>query len=138
MRTILLALSMAVTACAFAQYAIDWQTVDGGGGTATGGVYLVSGTIGQPDAGASMSGGTYSLKGGYWAMIAVQTEGAPYLTIVVTSPSEATISWTPDDPGWVLQETLSLTNTWVNSASGSSNPVVVPATPSTMFYRLSK
>jgi hypothetical protein len=30
--------------------AIDWSTIDGGGGTCTGGVYSVSGTIGQPDA----------------------------------------------------------------------------------------
>ena len=32
-------------------YSIDWFTIDGGGGTSTGGVYAVSGTIGQPDAG---------------------------------------------------------------------------------------
>ena len=32
-------------------YAIDWHTIDGGGGTSTGGVYAVSGTIGQHDAG---------------------------------------------------------------------------------------
>ena len=36
-------------------YSIDWSTIDGGGGTSTGGVYTVSGTIGQPDAG-TMSG----------------------------------------------------------------------------------
>jgi hypothetical protein len=29
---------------------LDWFTIDGGGGTSTGGVYAVSGTIGQPDA----------------------------------------------------------------------------------------
>ena len=40
------------TAMGFAQsYQIDWFTIDGGGGTSTGGVYSVSGTIGQPDAG---------------------------------------------------------------------------------------
>ncbi|MBE0540621.1 MAG: hypothetical protein IH623_04460 [Verrucomicrobia bacterium] len=32
-------------------YAIDWCALDGGGGTSTGGVYSVSGAIGQPDAG---------------------------------------------------------------------------------------
>ena len=37
-------------------FSLDWSTIDGGGGTSTGGVYSVSGTIGQPDAGA-MSGG---------------------------------------------------------------------------------
>ena len=36
-------------------YATDWSTIDGGGGTSTGGGYSVRGTIGQPDAG-TMSG----------------------------------------------------------------------------------
>ena len=31
-------------------YSIDWYKISGGGGTSTGGVYSVSGTIGQPDA----------------------------------------------------------------------------------------
>ena len=39
-------------------YDLSWHTIDGGGGTSTGGVYSVSGTIGQPDAGA-MSGANY-------------------------------------------------------------------------------
>ena len=54
-------------------YAINWHTIDGGGGTSTGGVYSVTGTIGQPDAG-TMSGGSYTLTGGFWALpVAVQT-----------------------------------------------------------------
>ncbi len=36
-----------------AEYSIDWSTVDDGGSTSTGGVYAVSGTIGQPDAGTT-------------------------------------------------------------------------------------
>ena len=59
-------------------YSIDWSTVDGGGGTSTGGVYSVTGTIGQPDAGSTMSGGNYTLEGGFWGIIAaVPTPGAP-------------------------------------------------------------
>ncbi|MCC6951151.1 MAG: hypothetical protein IT433_06860 [Phycisphaerales bacterium] len=50
---------------ALAQPTIDWYTIDGGGGTSTGGTYTLSGTIGQPDAGV-MSGGTYTLSGGFW------------------------------------------------------------------------
>ena len=53
-----------------ADLAIDWWTIDGGGATFTaGGEFELSGTIGQPDAGpgsAGMSGGPYSLKGGFW------------------------------------------------------------------------
>ncbi|MFN3409754.1 MAG: hypothetical protein ACK45B_12210, partial [Limisphaerales bacterium] len=42
---------------ALAQYSIPWQTIDGGGGTSTGGVYRVTGTIGQPDASGPMTSG---------------------------------------------------------------------------------
>lgn len=38
---------------------------DRGGGTSSGGAFALSGTIGQPDAGA-MSGGNYLLAGGFW------------------------------------------------------------------------
>ncbi|MCX6925718.1 MAG: hypothetical protein NT154_21275 [Verrucomicrobia bacterium] len=58
---------------------LNWFTVDGGGGTSTGGVYSVSGTIGQPDAG-QMSRGNFTLTGGFWNVTAaVQTPGAPLL-----------------------------------------------------------
>jgi hypothetical protein len=121
-------------------YSIDWSTIDGGGGTSTGGVYSVSGTIGQPDAGGPMTNGQYSVTGGFWALpTAIQVIGAPTLTIVPATPGSATISWTPNTPGFVLQETLSLSPTnWVNSASGATNPIVVPATLPTKFYRLFK
>ena len=120
-------------------FAIDWFTIDGGGGTSTGGVYSVSGTLGQPDAGAA-SGGNYSLIGGFWALpTAVPVIGAPTLTIAPATPGQATISWTPNTPGFVLQETLSLSPTnWLNSASGATNPITVPATLPTKFYRLFK
>src|ERR1017187_3908814 len=73
-------LGFAVTA--FAQnYSVDWYKISGGGGTSTGAVYSVSGTIGQPDASGAMSGGQYSVTGGFWALYAVQTPGAPALTI---------------------------------------------------------
>ncbi len=53
-------------------------------------------------------------------------------------PSGFTLSWEPDLPGHVLQETPSLSTNWVDSASGSTNPVVIPATAPAMFYRLKK
>src|ERR1043165_7927632 len=63
-------------------YAVDWFTIDGGGGTSTGGVYSVSGTIGQPDAGPVLTGGNYALTGGFWSLTAaIQTPGAPTLRI---------------------------------------------------------
>jgi len=47
------------------QYEIDWSTIDGGGGRSSGGTYVLTGTIGQPDA-AYSAGGQYELLGGFW------------------------------------------------------------------------
>ena len=46
-------------------FAIPWWTVDTGGGASQGGAYTLNGTAGQADA-AILSGGSYTLKGGYW------------------------------------------------------------------------
>ncbi|MFH1615981.1 MAG: hypothetical protein ABIG61_12970 [Planctomycetota bacterium] len=46
-------------------YALEWHTIDGGGGTSSGGQYVVTGTIGQHDA-AYSEGGQYELLGGFW------------------------------------------------------------------------
>lgn len=58
-------LSLSITACAHAQFAVAWWTVDGGGGTSSGGLFTLSGTIGQPDAGV-LAGGSFSIHGGFW------------------------------------------------------------------------
>lgn len=79
---VMTALAVALDAAA-QDYSIDWFKVSGGGGTSTGGVYSVSGTIGQPEAGR-LSGGNYTLQGGFWgAIAAVQTPGAPLLSISI-------------------------------------------------------
>ncbi len=121
-------------------FTIDRARVAGGGGTSTGGVFAVSGTIGQPDAGGAMTNGAYAVTGGFWAWpVAVQTSGAPTLSVLRAAPGLATISWTPATPGFVLQETVSLgPSNWVNSVSGPTNPVVVPAAWPTKYYRLIK
>ena len=59
------------TASAGPAYSIDWSTIDGGGGTSTGGVYTISGTIGQHDASGALSGGVYTVTGGFWAGVGV-------------------------------------------------------------------
>ncbi len=121
-----------------AQYSIDWSTIDGGGGTSTGGVYSVSGTIGQPDASQQpVAGGSFSLIGGFWSIAAVQTPEAPWLYIVPAGSGQATISWTPATPGFVLQESASLTTpNWTNSPSGGANPISVSTVGEMKFYRL--
>jgi hypothetical protein len=130
------------TSGAFAQsYSIDWYTIDGGGGTSTGGVYSVSGTIGQPDAG-TMSGGSYSLVGGFWGgIIAVQTEGGPKLVIENLLNGTAKISWSPNTPGFVLQQVNGLTPTplsWANAPAGYTNGAIIPASPNIRYFRLLK
>jgi len=48
-------------------YDLSWWTIDGGGITfAVGGTFDLGGTIGQPDASYALTGGTYSLTGGFW------------------------------------------------------------------------
>src|SRR5262245_39632006 len=48
-------------------YDLSWNTIDGGGATfSTGGGYELGGTIGQPDACPTMTGGAFGLRGGFW------------------------------------------------------------------------
>ena len=46
-------------------YSINWETLDGGGGTAAGGDFQLSYTLGQSDAG-ERTGGNYRLLSGFW------------------------------------------------------------------------
>lgn len=48
-----------------AQMDISWFTIDGGGGTSSGGGFTLSGTVGQPDPGTATGGG-FTLVGGFW------------------------------------------------------------------------
>ena len=64
--------SLAV-ASAFAQssggdFEITKNTIDSGGGLSSGGLFSLTGTIGQPDANQQIAtGGEFSLSGGFWA-----------------------------------------------------------------------
>jgi hypothetical protein len=62
---------------------LGWFTVDGGGGVSSStGSYSLTGTIGQPDAGF-LTGGSYSLSGGFWGGGAFAEEYRIYLPLVV-------------------------------------------------------
>ncbi len=65
MKKIMVLIVLILSFSAGAEYKINWYTIDGGGGTSSGGDYTVVGTIGQADAG-EMSGGIYELVGGFW------------------------------------------------------------------------
>ena len=134
-------MALAIGPAALAQsYSVTSHTISGGGGRSTNGQFTVAGTIGQHDASNAMTNGQYSATGGFWVMPQViQTPGAPTLAIVRAGPGQATISWTPATPGFVLQENLNLgTTNWVNSPSGATNPITVNAVPPRKFYRLFK
>src|SRR6267142_2096662 len=126
-----LLLELVVISARAQTYSIDWSTIDGGGGTSTGGVYTVSGTIGQPDAGR-MSGGNFTLDGGFWGIVAaVQTPGAPSLRIFLTSTNTVVVAWPAPSTGFSLEQNAVLgTTNWVNVATtpavvGSENQVIV-------------
>jgi hypothetical protein len=116
--------------------------MDGGGGTSTGGVYSVTGTIGQPDAGGPMTGGPYSLTGGFWALYAVQVPGAPFLRIFLTATNTAVVSWPSPAAGWDLQQTTNLVTTnWIppleSVADDGTNRFIIVSPPAgNRFYRL--
>jgi hypothetical protein len=139
MKFFLLSLIMLLPLSGFAQpFSIDWFNVAGGGGTSTGGTYEVSGTIGQPDAGTPLSGGNYSVTGGFWSFISVvQTSGAPTLTITY-SGNQAIVSWPPSVSGWTLQTNTTLaSSSWGDYLSTVANNSVTNSPPKgNLFFRL--
>jgi hypothetical protein len=122
-------------------YSIDWYKIAGGGGTSTGGTYQVSGTIGQPDAGGPMTGGSYSLAGGFWALYAVQTPGAPLLTITRLG-NNALVSWLATATGFSLQTNANVAaSSWVKyggtiTTSNGTNSITVTPPMGNLFFRL--
>ena len=70
--TLLVAVALLGGARAADELAIDWSSIDGGGARSSGGTYVIDGTIGQADAGA-LSGGRFTVSGGYWAVVPPET-----------------------------------------------------------------
>jgi hypothetical protein len=123
------------------QYSINWYTIAGGGGTASGGQYSVSATIGQPAAGGPMTGGNLSMTGGFWSLISVaQTPGAPALYIS-QSNNAVSVYW-QNISGWSLQQNTDLTNptNWLASSgwttSNGTNYLNLTSPTGNMFFRL--
>ena len=145
MKMLLLLCSSLLPVLGFSQqYSIDWYKVSGGGSTGTGGVFTVSGTIGQPDAGGPMTGGNYSLTGGFWSLYAVQTPGAPVLSIKLTTTNTAQVYWASPSTGYNLQVNTNLaTANWVAPAesvtdNGTIKYIIVNPPSGKRFYRLNK
>ena len=122
-------------------YAISWYKIAGGGGTSTGGVYSVNGTIGQPDASTAMTGGSYSLVGGFWSMIAViQSAGVPQLNIY-GSGNSVVVAWPNTGTYTLLQNTTATGGSWVTSGysvstANGTNSITITAPSGNLFFRL--
>ena len=93
-------------------YDLSWYTVDGGGGTfSTGGPYSLGGTIAQPDASGALTGGIYTVSGGFWNDFSVLP---PTADLEVTQSDSA-------DPVVGLQDvTYSVTVTNIGPHSANS------------------
>ena len=144
MKKLILLLGLLIPVLSQAQsYSIDWYKVAGGGGTSTGGTYQVSGTIGQHDASGPMTGGNYSLTGGFWALISVvQTPGLPNLTVRFVGPNSVVVSWPNTGTYTLLQNSSVGGGGWAPSgytitlANGTNSITVTPPTGN-LFFRLS-
>lgn len=123
-------------------YSIDWYKIAGGGGTSSNGQYTVSGTIGQHDAGGPMTGGNYSLTGGFWSLISVvQTAGSPTLTISHVG-NNIVVSWPSPSTGFTLEQNSSIGAGWVTSGytitdDGTHKSItIIGPTTGNLFFRL--
>ena len=93
-----------------------------------------------------MSGGNYTIDGGFWGIIAaVQTPGAPLLSIARTTTNTVAVFWPSPSTGFVLQQntnSISSVN-WSNvvttpSDDGTTKTVIVNPPTGNRFYRLKK
>jgi hypothetical protein len=140
-KELLVAMVFFVSCALSADYTVDWFTVDGGGGKSTGAAYLVTGTIGQPDAGGPLTGGPYLVTGGFWSLISVvQTAGAPTLAIKRTGAG-VSVSWPSPSTGFVLQQSSGMAPAaWSISSGisddGTNRSLTVTSPAGTLFFRL--
>ncbi|SRR5581483_1193816 len=133
-----IALGVAAALSTSAQsYSIDWYKIAGGGGSSTNGQFSLNGTIGQPDASGAMTGGNYSVTGGFWSLFSVvQTPGAPLLTITSVG-NKVIVSWPLSATGWTLQTNNDLaTGNWGNYGPVVNNRITNSPPTGKLFFRL--
>ncbi len=117
-------------------YSVNWFTLEAGA-TSSGGVYSVSSAMGQPDAGV-MSGGSFTLEGGFWPASAVRIAPVPTLRVQRIG-DQLSISWSPATPGFSLEMTGELgAPAWLPAPSGNANPTTLTPSANSTFYRLAK
>jgi len=114
---------MCATSTHAQSYSIDWFTLDGGGGASDGGVYSVSGTLGQPDAG-TMSGGHYSLAGGFWGASQTPPPAGSVIISVRLVGGEVRLRFT-GIPGriYYVERADSVTGPWPDRLAAITMPI---------------
>ena len=91
-----------------------------------------------------MTGGNYSLTGGFWSVITVvQMPGAPLLTITFNSQlPTVTVSWPSSATNYVLQQNSDLTAAnWTPvglpvTTNGTTLSVTISPPAGNLFFRL--
>lgn len=119
----------------FAQpYEQDWSTLEAGGGTCSGGDYCLVGTIGQAEAAVSTAA-SYRIEGGFWPGWTTTSQAEPPRLQLQFVEGQGWISWSPDTPGFRLEQTTDLlAPNWVSGPTG--NPTIIPLGDKAQFYRL--
>jgi hypothetical protein len=93
-----------------------------------------------------MSGGSFTRVGGFWSVVAaVQTEGAPSLSIFCTTTNTVAVTWPWPSTGWTLQQNTNGVSSlnWSNVTSGiqddgTTKTLMVSPPTGNRFYRLHK
>jgi len=145
MKTPSILLTLAGSALCHAQsggpWAITSSTLDGGGASSTGGVWKVTGTIGQADASTQKAtSGGWAVAGGFWPG-AVAVPGGPMLALFPLDAANVTIAWTAAAVGYQLQYSTDL-KLWIDypglTISGAANVVWPLRSGPRYFFRLKK
>ena len=145
--SVILALCLLAPVLHAQSFSIDWYQISAGGGVSAGtngsAVYSVSGSIGQHEAGGAMTGGNYSMTGGFWSFIfVVQTVGLPNLT--VSRAGNSVIIFWANTGDYTLQQNnnIAIPSGWTKSgysisASNGTNSISITPPAGNLFFRLS-
>jgi hypothetical protein len=102
-------------------YDLSWNTIDGGGAMdSASGTFSLSGTVGQPEAGAPMIGGSFELTGGFWTVA-----GSAGATVSIASANPPTPAANPYQPGQPYMDVLD-TGTGTSLSAGVGAPGTAP------------
>lgn len=125
-----------------ARWALEWVTIDGGGGALAGGAYQLQLTVGQPDAGMAR-GGTLDLAMGFWPGPAGAVIAPPPVLSAAPAGEGLVLAWPVDAGPVVLERTPLLGDPSLWQAvpiqpvqSGGMLQVVLPRDGPTAFFRL--